>query len=140
LYVDIRQFFSRSFQDFDEGADRTFPDVYVMSCFDSRSWVPLVNDRKGRHTHNIVSVTTEGTSIPLESIDDILEPMLYDNVLLLLFFIITTIVRMPSFSCAETRVSRNGDCAYNAVSAVDANVATLIGESDMFDGRRAKTR
>jgi hypothetical protein len=66
--------------------------------------------------------------------------MLYNNILLFLFFIITTIVRMPPFSCAETRVSRDGDCAYHAVCAIDANVAALIGESNMFDGGGAKTR
>jgi len=47
---------------------------------------------------------------------------------------------MPPFSCAEARISRNDDSAYNSISAIDANLATLIRKADMLNCGGAKTR
>jgi len=66
--------------------------------------------------------------------------MLYIDFLLILLIIIAAVIRMPPFSSAEARISRNDDCAYNSISAIDANLATLIGKTDMLNCGRAKTR
>jgi len=66
--------------------------------------------------------------------------MLDFNFLILLLIIVTAVIRMPPFPCAEACISWNDDRAYNSISTIDANLATLIREADMLNCGCAKTR
>jgi hypothetical protein len=93
-----------------------------------------------RQTHNIISSSTESTCIPLQTIDEILKFMFYFNIIFIVIVIITAIIWVTSPASTKTWISRNGDCANDAVGTINTNIATLIWEPNMLYCSRTKTR